>query len=187
MKKYAILTSLILALFAAPSMAAAPASNQPAYDPNIPVEFGSGRAAPLVPLPPQVPQFLPNGAVNLDYVWTQDGGARLYWNDVIIPKELKMAGASWIDPALVPQLVPDSKSRAVRRYYSKAYRRPARKRTVAKAKVPPRVASTSLKSPAIPLPLTPVAEKPAPVPPLKAAQASPADQEVVTVTPPRLQ
>lgn len=180
--------SLCALIFANQALAAEPASNQPAYDPNIPVQFGSGSSTPLVPLPPTVPQYLPNGAVNLDWVWTQDGGARLYWNDVIIPKELKMAGATWIDPALVPELLPDRKAQTVRRYYN---RRPARKRTVAKAKVPAKVASTSLKSPAIPLPLTPVAQtgniKPLKASIPKAKPASPADQEVVTVTPPRLQ
>ncbi|MDE5879120.1 MAG: hypothetical protein K2G99_03725, partial [Desulfovibrio sp.] len=57
-----------------------------------------------VQLPPQLPAYLPNGAVNLDEAWIQDGGARLYWNTLLIPRQLKMAGATWVDPALVPPL-----------------------------------------------------------------------------------
>lgn len=187
MNKKTFIFGFILSVFwVTPSMAAAPVSNQPAYAPNIPVEFGSGSATPLVPLPPHVPEYLPNGAINLDYVWTEDGGARLYWNNVIIPKELKMGGNTWIDPALVPDLFQSRPVRQVRRSY---VRRPARKK-VAKAKIPAKVASTSLRSPAIPLPVTPV-KQPETIPPLKApakaAPVSPADQEVSSVTPPRLQ
>lgn len=190
-RKIAIFEAIFLALLVCPCLAAAPYSNQPGPDPNIPIQFGSGRSAPLVPLPPQVPPYLPNGAVNLDYVWTQDGGARLYWNEVIIPQELKMGGATWIDPALVPQLLPQKQVRPARRYYTRRY---AKKRPVAKAKVPTKVASTKLRSPspAIPLPVTPV-EAPkdnGSIPPLKVAtpsRVSPADQEVRTITPPPLQ
>lgn len=187
-KKIAILDLLALVLFAAPGFAQAPYSNQPGPNPDIPVQFGSGRSAPLVPLPPQVPPYLPNGATNLDYVWTQDGGARLYWNEVIIPKELKMGGASWIDPALVPELFPQRQYRPAKRYYTRRY---AKKRSLQKAKVPPKVASTRLRSPspAIPLPVMPVKASKSNIPPLKASSArvSPAEQEVPTITPPRLQ
>lgn len=184
-----------VALASAPAMAQAPYSNQPMYDPNIPVEFGAGTNRQLVPLPPHLPAYLPNGAINLDEVWTQDGGARLYWNTVIIPKELKMAGAYWIDPALVPNLVTQQQPGRVRRRYRTAkIRRP-------RVKIPANASSTSLTPPAIPLPVTPMSEErqaqTQSIPPLTAAQAtkaepaptrtSPADQEDRSVTPPPLQ
>lgn len=172
---------LLLCLTCMPSLvfAQAPYSNQPAYDPNIPVQFGAGSQGGVVALPPELPEYLPNGAINLDEVWTQDGGARLYWNDVIIPRELKMAGNAWIDPALVPQLIPE-KQTPVRRAWRRSR---ARASTVKKVKVPPNVASTSLKSPAIPLPLTPVETEQKDIPPLKAAQSTTvkaAEQKTVT-------
>lgn len=187
---------LLFCLLCAPAMtfAQAPYSTQPAYDPNIPVQFGAGgQERMIVPLPPQLPEYLPNGAINLDEVWIQDGGARLYWNDVIIPRELKMAGNAWIDPALVPQLIPE-KQTPVRRVWRKSRSRVSK---VKKAKVPANVASTALKSPAIPLPVTPLATEQKTVPPLKAPQqqtvTSPAptrpraETEMPDVTPPPLQ
>ncbi len=183
-----ILTGMPALLFAQE-----PASTQPNYDPNVPVQFGTGGQRYIVPLPPQLPLYLPNGAINLDAVWTQDGGARLYWNNVIIPKELKMAGNYWIDPALVPQLIPEKKA-PVRRVWRKA-----RKVRTKKVNVPPNVASTALKSPAIPLPVNPVPNETGEIPPLKAAPKNPpastaaapsrprADTEMPDVTPPPLQ
>ncbi len=174
-------SAIILAMGLSPAMAAgaAPYSNQPAYDPNIPIEFGSGSPTPLVPLPPHLPEYLPNGAINLDEVWIQDGGARLYWNAVIIPRQLKMAGATWIDPALVPQLLPQKQARPASRYYRKTTR-------TKKAKVPPTASKASLDAPAIPVPVTPVAEsKPeqSDIPPLKAAATKPAPRAQVPAKP----
>lgn len=183
---------VFLAFVSTQVMAQAPYSNQPMYDPNIPVEFGAGTNRQLVPLPPHLPQYLPNGAINLDEVWTQDGGARLYWNTVIIPKELKMAGAYWIDPALVPNLIPQQPAQTRRRYRS------VKKTRRTKVKVPANASSTSLTPPAIPLPVTPVVEeKQQTIPPLTASQTSraevssspvpPPNQEDRSVTPPPLQ
>lgn len=182
----------------APPPAQAPASTQPAENPNAPYVFGSGSAAPLAPMPPHLPKYMPSGADNLDYDWIEDGGARLYWNDVIIPQQLRMNGAYWIDPALVPQLLPD-KSTPRRRYY------PRKKRRV-KSTAPVNASSTALKTPAIPLPVTKEkapAAKPATtdkakenvIPPLRAPQKSPAPAsshmappvEDITVVPPPLQ
>lgn len=192
--RHSIFFMLGLLFLPALTWAQAPYSNQPAYDPNIPVQFGAGgQERMIVPLPPQLPEYLPNGAINLDEVWIQDGGARLYWNDVIIPRELKMAGNAWIDPALVPQLIPE-KQTPVRRVWRKGR---TRARSVKKVKVPANVASTALKTPAIPLPLTPLETEQKAVPPLKAApqKAAPAqasalpraETEMPDVTPPPLQ
>lgn len=177
-KKFIFL--LFFLTFAYPALAQEPASNQPNYDPNIPVQFGAGGEHFTVPLPPHLPMYLPNGAINLDAVWTQDGGARLYWNNVIIPKELKMAGNYWIDPALVPQLIPE-KQAPVRRYWRKA-----RRVKTKKVNIPPNVSSTALKAPAIPLPMTPVEEETKAVPPLKATSNNTSSTPISTIpTPPR--
>lgn len=126
----------------------APASTIPAENPNTPRIMGGGTpAGPVVALPPHVPQFMPSGAPNLDWNWTEDGGARPYWNDVLIPQQLRMDGAYWVDPALVPQLLPDKSATPRRRYY--------RPRARIKSKAPANAASTALKSPAIPVPVTP--------------------------------
>ncbi len=185
-------------LACAPALSAAqePASNQPNYNPNVPTQFGSGGQRYIVPLPPHVPEYLPNGATNLIDVWTEDGGARLYWNTIIIPQELKMAGSYWIDPALVPQLLPEKNTRP--RGSWRSYRRAKTKTRVKKAKAPANAASTALKAPAIPLPVTPLETETKVIPPLKAApengvaaqaqSARPrADTEMPDVAPPPLQ
>lgn len=194
--KPSIITLILLSLIPGLTFAQAPYSNQPAYDPNIPVQFGAGTPqGRIVALPPQLPEYLPNGAINLDEVWIQDGGARLYWNNVIIPKQLKMAGNYWIDPALVPQLIPE-KQTPVRRVWRKSRTRTSK---VKKVKVPANVASTALKRPAIPLPVTPVENESKEIKPLKAPTSSApeikpapisrprAETEMPDVTPPPLQ
>lgn len=182
-----ILLMLFGLLLPAVAFAAEPMSNEPVYDP-VPGEFGSGGQHYTVPLPPGLPPYLPNGAVNLDEAWIQDGGARLYWNDVIIPRQLKMDGAYWIDPALVPQLVITPKKQQTRRY------RAPRARVVNPA--PKNAGSTALKSPAIPLPMEPVQAVPAPKParPQTTAPFSPATgrgpittDTTTPLPPPRLQ
>ncbi len=50
--------------------------------------------------------YLPGGSINLDDVWTLNGGARMYWNSTRYPIQLNMAGQTWVDPALVPELFP---------------------------------------------------------------------------------
>lgn len=194
--RHSVSIFLCLALAGTGVLAAEPYSNQPSYNP-VPGEFGSGSSRALVPLPPQLPEYLPNGAINLDEVWIQDGGARPYWNIVLIPQQLKMGGATWIDPALVPQLIgPQPKQR---RRYRTYRRRPAK---VVHARPPANVGSTALKSPTIPLPVTPVEEKKQekPIPPLTASRAKkeevpvptgnatiPEEPDNAPILPPRLQ
>ncbi|MBD5627659.1 MAG: hypothetical protein HDQ90_09330, partial [Desulfovibrio sp.] len=147
-----------------------------------------------VQLPPQLPAYLPNGAVNLDEAWIEDGGARLYWNTLLIPRQLKMAGATWVDPALVPPLFPPQQAKQPRKRW-RAPRKAAPK-AVTTVKVPEGVGSTALicvpAAPGvIPLPLTegqtPVAQTPhpqAPVSPAPAAPAAPAEPvKAVQATP----
>lgn len=133
-----------------------------------------------VQLPPQLPAYLPNGAVNLDEAWIQDGGARLYWNTLLIPRQLKMAGATWVDPALVPPLFAPPQQKQPRKRWRAP--RKATARPVTTVKVPEGVGSTALICvPAAPgmIPLTPTeAQTPrpaAPAAPVTAAPAAPAE------------
>lgn len=186
-----ILFLLVISLLPSITYGAEPVSTAPSYDP-VPGEFGAGNQKLTVPLPPTFPAYLPNGAINLDEAWIEDGGARLYWNTVIIPRQLKMNGNYWVDPALVPLLIPQATT-PVRRNYSRVVR------PKAKSPAPKNAASTALKTPAIPLPVQPVPAKttarvPAPFSPAKAkTPAAPAAAPNVSrdtgemIPPPRLQ
>ena len=63
-----------------------------------------------------LPQTLPDGGPNLTEAWTRTGGARLYWNTLTQPRQIRMVGAAFADPAAVPELMsspqgqPDGKS-----------------------------------------------------------------------------
>ena len=133
-----------------------------------------------VQLPPQLPAYLPHGAVNLDEAWIQDGGARLYWNTLLIPRQLKMAGATWVDPALVPPLFAPQQPKQPRKRWRAP--RKAQPKPVTTVKVPEGVGSTALICvPAAPgtvtLPLTeaqtPVAQTPRPQTPVAQTPATP--------------
>ena len=52
------------------------------------------------------PQTLPDGGPNLNAAWLRHGGARLYWNTLMQPQQLRMVGAGFADPAAVPELMP---------------------------------------------------------------------------------
>ena len=67
---------------------------------------GSGKAAEPVRMSSSLPQTLPDGGANLNEAWVRHGGARLYWNTLMQPRQLRMAGASFVDPAAVPELMP---------------------------------------------------------------------------------
>ena len=104
-----------------------PSSAAPGYlaGPQAPLVSSPAVGAPVAPLPPHLPALLPSGGVNLDEAWIQDGGARLYWNTLVIPRQLRMGGASFVDPAAVPELLPAGSDKVVR---------PARRQ----GRVPPR-------------------------------------------------
>lgn len=181
-----ILTSLLmLALGLVTGQAlAATSMDMTGYDAGPAIITPPTRQNP-VQLPPQLPAYLPNGAVNLDEAWIEDGGARLYWNTLLIPRQLKMAGATWVDPALVPPLFAPPQQKQPRKRWRAP--RKAAPRAVTTVKVPESVGSTALicvpAAPgAIPLPLseaqTPVAQTPrpqAPATPVTAAPAAPAE------------
>lgn len=127
---------------------------------DLPFAVGS-YASPMMSSP--VPPYLANGATNLDYVWMQDGGARLYWDYVMYPQELKMGGMSWQDPALVPPLFAPANSRAVPRA--------APVRVAPSAKAPANAGSTALRLPAQQPAAQPVVAQPvSTIPPQPVAQ-----------------
>lgn len=172
---------LVLALclgFGAEGALAASAAQGTGYD-SVPAAVAPSRQY-VAPLPPQMPEYLPDGAVNLDAAWIQDGGARLYWNTLLVPRQLKMAGATWIDPALTPQLLTPPKTAAPRKRWKP--RRKAAPRQVVTVKAPEGAGSTALicvpAAPGLlPLPFTATA-------PAAAAPAAPAQPAKTTPTPP---
>ncbi len=119
----------------------------------------AGAAAPLVsaprvaasaaPLPPHLPVLTPSGGVNLDEAWVRDGGARLYWNTLVIPRQIRMGGARFADPAAVPQLLPQDEKRArpARRYSRGRVVAPAEKQKNLPRTPPAGAASTALRPP----------------------------------------
>lgn len=136
----------------------------------------------VVPLPPQMPEYLPDGAANLDAAWIQDGGARLYWNTLLVPRQLKMAGATWVDPALTPQLLaPPAKTSPRKRWKARPKAAPT---PVVTVKAPEGAGSTALicvpAAPGLlPLPFPTTAKTAAP-----AAPAAPAEPAKAAPTPP---
>lgn len=175
--KYLKLAFVALAFIALSQTAQSATQPVPGYEPSL-----AGDLPPGSVYPSQLPNYLPNGAANLDEVWTRNGGARLYWNSVYIPKQLNLAGATWVDPALVPELNLQPQRTTVKKTWRPAKRRAA-KRTVAKVKVPRRMTSRKLTTPAIPLPVAPVAPG-ATIAPLSAGPGAVAS---TPPEPPRLQ
>lgn len=159
-----------------------PSSAVPGYlaGPQAPLVSSPTVGAPVVPLPPHLPARLPSGGVNLDEAWIQDGGARLYWNTLVIPRQLRMGGASFVDPAAVPELLPVDSDKVVR---------PARRRVPARAvtsaekqkpgqrTAPAGAGSTTLKLPAAAAPAAKKGASPTPSPeadkPVVSKQAAP--------------
>ncbi len=146
----AVFLSLAAPVQAVESRSPAP-STAPGYlaAPASPRVSAPAVGAPAVPLPPQSPALLPSGGVNLDEAWIQDGGARLYWNTLVIPRQVRMGGARFADPAAVPELLPAGGDKVVR-----PARRHARSKVVlpekqkAGLRTPPAgAASTALKPP----------------------------------------
>lgn len=182
MRKFLLLAALLLC-YPALALAAEPMSTAPHVNP-VPGEFGAGSQPLTGALPPSFPEYLPNGAVNLDEAWIQDGGARYYWNTIIVPRQLKMGGAYWIDPALVPRLTTQPQQKKVARRYT---RTAPRSRVVTPA--PVNASSRALRAPAIPLPVEPVPGNAIVPPPFSPAQnraTTPMDTSN-PVQPPRLQ
>ena len=102
----------------------------------------------------------PAGQTNLTRIWTDKGGARLYWNTLVDPLQIRMAGARFDDPAAVPELrlTPPEIKPVPRRYrngHKKVQARKAAPATVPRVAAPKGVGSAALMPP-------PVGEKAAP-------------------------
>lgn len=59
-----------------------------------------------------LPQTMPDGGPNLTEAWMRNGGARLYWNTLTQPRQIRMAGAAFADPAAVPELMSSPRAKA---------------------------------------------------------------------------
>ena len=80
--------------------------------------------------PYQVPPRSADGSANLIYHWIEGGGARLYWQSVQTPKQVRLNGASFHDPAAYPLLSMEDKHPR----YKKQVRKKGGKRKVARGK-----------------------------------------------------
>lgn len=70
------------------------------------VTSGLTGVSPAIAAESSLPQTLPNGSSNLTEIWMRSGGARLYWNTLTQPRQIRMVGAAFADPAAVPELMP---------------------------------------------------------------------------------
>ena len=80
--------------------------------------------------------------------WKDYGGARLYWLSVASPRQIRMGGLPFVDPASHPLLTPETKAPARR---SSARRKTTRRQNtsaVRTQKAPKDAGSTSLRKPA---------------------------------------
>ena len=95
----------------------------------------------------QVPPYADNGP-NIVWHWIEDGGARLYWNTLLTPLQIRLAGASFRDPADVPPLeivAHEKKARPARARHR--VRRSARPTRIASGHAPADAGSTRLRRP----------------------------------------
>lgn len=92
---------------AQPTMAQ-PVVAQPAMAQPVVVQQAATAPAPITPQAPmvhyQAPPTLPNGNPNLIHYWYEYGGARLYWQGLLDPQQVKLLGPAWRDPAQHAQL-----------------------------------------------------------------------------------
>lgn len=99
--------------------------------------FSSLSAFALESSPSQVPPRDKYGNANLTYHWIEGGGARLYWNSVPVPTQVRLRGVPFRDPASYPLLNADQ-DKAKKRYVSKKWKK---KKVAKKSKKKVKVAS----------------------------------------------
>ncbi|MBO4334498.1 MAG: hypothetical protein J5846_01510 [Desulfovibrio sp.] len=58
----------------------------------------------------QVPQWTRDGQLNLTHEWIEHGGARLYWNSLLTPRQVRLVGMRFKDPADRPFLLLDEEA-----------------------------------------------------------------------------
>lgn len=149
------------------------------YDTQPSVEEAAGSGAYLMGSPAYPPMTLPDGAINLDDVWTEHGGARMYWNSTRYPIQLKLAGQTWVDPALVPELF-TQKTTVKKKYRPRRKARPKPNIICFPADQVPEALRPKKKA----LPVAAVARKAAPAPKEQTATAPEADQQPVVAVKP---
>ncbi|MDR2574536.1 MAG: hypothetical protein LBC94_09405 [Desulfovibrio sp.] len=82
---------------------------------------------------------------NLTEEWKTSGAARLYWNTLVSPRQLQMGGASFKDPASVPELLSNPPSTPKSRKTS--VQKPKTPIQAASQPAPANAGSTALKAP----------------------------------------
>lgn len=156
----------------------------PGYDTVPNVEDAAGPGVSMSSYPPM---YVPGGGINLDDVWTLNGGARMYWNSTRYPIQLNLAGQTWVDPALVPELFPQKAAAPKKRY------RPRRVKAKPKPKLicfPADQVPEALrpKKAAIPVPVTETKKEAAHRPAVAKAEVAPQPvSRPVQTTPPALE
>ncbi len=148
------------------------------YDTQPSVEEAAGSGS-WMGSPAYPPMTLPDGAINLDDVWTEHGGARMYWNSTRYPIQLKLAGQTWVDPALVPELF-TQKTTVKKKYRPRRRARPKPNIVCFPADQVPEALRPKKKA----VPVASAARKAAPAPKAEAVKApEPVEKPLVSVTP----
>ena len=91
----------------------------------------------------QVPQWTREGQLNLTHEWIEHGGARLYWNSLLMPRQVRLVGMRFKDPADRPLLLLDEapakkpgSARSRRGLHRTRHARTARTARTARAQAP---------------------------------------------------
>ena len=100
----------------------------------------------------QVPQWTRDGQLNLTHEWIEHGGARLYWNSLLTPRQVRLVGMRFKDPADRPFLMLDepvaqkpAKASKRRRAHRRSQGRAARSSRAQTARPTTKPAHTSAK------------------------------------------
>jgi hypothetical protein len=116
----------------------------------------------------------PEDRHSLNGEWMRNGGARLYWNTLMYPRQIRMGGARFVDPAAMPELLAPAKSAKKQRVTSGSKARASSK---APAAAPAQASAKPANSTAK---LTPPQAPAAPVLPLPAQPSQPTITAPVT-------
>lgn len=100
-------------------------------------------------IPPQVPPTVSDGAPNINEVWLNHGGARVYWNTLTQPNGIRLIGSRFNDPASVPQLIKEKPAKKQNKKKKKKQNQPVAQQNtqITPVKVPENASSTALQIP----------------------------------------
>ncbi|MDR3362600.1 MAG: hypothetical protein LBO64_07160 [Desulfovibrio sp.] len=104
------------------------------------------------PLASGVASSAPEDSRSLNGEWMRSGGARLYWNTLMYPRQIRMGGARFVDPAAMPELLAPAKSAKKQRAASGSKSRASSKAPVAASDAPARTSAKPANSTAKPMP-----------------------------------